>query len=115
DIPTRRNADSFGSRESRLLGQTPVASESFLPGVGDVMDRADRQVELINRVSFTQRQPHIFGLVKVDGSGTVQSRIRKPRPIRRWQPFAGLGERRDRSRVQVHFANAIVADVTDVQ
>src|SRR5207247_9614845 len=76
DLPIRRDADSLRSGQSRLLCRTAVAREPFLTGAGNVMDRACLQVEPVNRVPFTQRQPHISGLVKLDCPGAVQRCIR---------------------------------------
>src|SRR6266516_291925 len=39
DLTIRRDADSFGSGESRLLFRTAVAREPFLSGAGNMMDR----------------------------------------------------------------------------
>src|SRR5881396_3046812 len=44
NLPSRRDADSLGSGESRLFCRTAITREPFLSSAGGVMDRAGLQV-----------------------------------------------------------------------
>src|SRR5690349_17842813 len=115
DVAIRRNADSLWPGQCRFLCGTTVSSEPAFSRPGDAMDRACLQVELVNRVPFTQREPCVPVPVKVDRARTVKRRGGELRAVRRGEFLSRARERGNDPGFHVHLADAAVADVTDAK
>ena len=66
------NTQTLWSGESRLFRRTIVSSEAFLTRARGVMNYSGPEIEFVNCVAFTQREPQIAVRIKIERTRPVQ-------------------------------------------
>src|SRR5262245_23775273 len=114
NLSPRSDAETFGSRQRRLLRRTSIARESLVAGPGCMTDHPADHVDLVDRVSFTQREPEVSFAVEIERARAEERSPVECGAIGCSSLLAGAGEGGNRSRFCVYLPDAMVADVTDV-
>ena len=65
------NTDSLRSRKLRIFCRTAIAAEPFYSRACDVANHACREVELEDRIAFSQGDQEISGLVEIERTRTT--------------------------------------------
>ncbi len=94
----------------------PITSEhSSSKGATTDLENVAVTIQMTDLVSLAQRQPEIASPIKLYRAGTTQIDLRKVGPIGCWTRPTTASEGADDSGLSFNSADAVIADVADVQ
>ena len=108
-------SDALGTIESRRKRRASIPSIAALTSPRDALQALRRQVDLENRVAFSQYQVSIAIAITVDGAGAKQGSSLQRGLIWRRLSRSGPRQGRDDSGFATDMAQPMIANIADQQ